>query len=161
MGVAFLLFFCVLCGYFMLRPIRETIGTVLGEEEVADLFGATFLGCIAVIPIYGFAVARLPRAIVLGSVYAIFAISLLVLAAMLGADPERVGAARFFYVWISVFNLFIVSVFWTLMVDRSSSAQAKRSSSGSIAPMSSMTYMPPVEPRTVTSLTPRSASRKT
>lgn len=125
-GVAFLLFFCVLCGYFMLRPIRETIGTVLGEETVADLFGATFLASIAVIPIYGFALSRLPRAVVLGSVYALFAISLLVLAAMLSADPDHVGAAKFFYVWISVFNLFIVSVFWTLMVDRSSSAQAKR-----------------------------------
>ena len=76
-AVAFLLFFCVLCGYFMLRPIRETIGTVLGEDVVADLFGATFLACIAVIPIYGFAVARLPRAIVLGSVYALAARPLL------------------------------------------------------------------------------------
>jgi AAA family ATP:ADP antiporter len=48
--VAFLLFFCVLCGYFMLRPIRETIGTVLGEAEVENLFAMTFLGSVAVIP---------------------------------------------------------------------------------------------------------------
>jgi len=125
-GFAFLLFFCVLCGYFMLRPIRETIGTVLGEEEVEHLFGATFWSCLAVIPIYGLACAKLPRTVVLSSVYAIFAGSLLVLAYFMKTDPDSVAAARFFFVWISVFNLFVVSVFWTLLVDRSSSEQAKR-----------------------------------
>ena len=125
-AVAFLLFFCVLCGYFMLRPVRETIGTVLGEAEVENLFAMTFFASVAVIPLYGFACARLPRAAVLTSVYALFGVSLLVLAALMNADPENLYAARFFYVWISVFNLFVVSVFWTLMVDRSTSAQAKR-----------------------------------
>ncbi len=125
-ALAFLLFFCVLCGYFMLRPVRETIGTVLGEAEVENLFAMTFFASIAVIPLYGLACARLPRAVVLTSVYALFGVSLLVLAALMNADPENVYAARFFYVWISVFNLFVVSVFWTLMVDRSTSEQAKR-----------------------------------
>lgn len=123
---AFLLFFFVLCGYFMLRPVRETIGTVLGEAEVENLFAMTFFASVAVIPLYGFACARLPRAVVLTSVYALFGSSLLVLAALMNADPNNVYAARFFYVWISVFNLFVVSVFWTLMVDRSTSEQAKR-----------------------------------
>ena len=125
-ALAFLLFFCVLCGYFMLRPVRETIGTVLGEAEVEKLFAMTFFASVAVIPIYGLACSRLPRAVVLASVYALFGGSLLVLAALMKADPDNVPAARFFYVWISVFNLFVVSVFWTLMVDRSTSEQAKR-----------------------------------
>jgi ATP:ADP antiporter, AAA family len=125
-AAAFALFFCVLCGYFMLRPVRETIGTVLGEKEVEDLFVATWLGSIAVIPIYGLACSYLPRAVVLAAVYALFGGSLLVLAGEMNADPGSLAAARFFYVWISIFNLFVVSVFWTLMVDRSSSEQAKR-----------------------------------
>ncbi|HSC06585.1 MAG TPA: MFS transporter [Steroidobacteraceae bacterium] len=125
-AAGFLLFFCVLCGYFMLRPVRETIGTVLGEAEVEKLFAMTFFASVAVIPLYGFACSRLPRAVVLTSVYAIFGVSLLVLAAVMNVDPDNVHAARFFYVWISVFNLFVVSVFWTLMVDRSTSEQAKR-----------------------------------
>jgi AAA family ATP:ADP antiporter len=123
---AFLLFFCVLCGYFMLRPVRETIGTVLGEGEVEDLFVATALASIAVVPIYGWACARLRRAVVLASVYGIFAVSLLVLAAVLRTDPGDPAAAKFFYVWISVFNLFVVSVFWTLMVDRMDDEKARR-----------------------------------
>ena len=125
-AAAFALFFCVLCGYFMLRPVRETIGTVLGEKEVEDLFVATWLGSIAVIPIYGLACSYLPRAVVLAAVYALFGGSLLVLAGEMGSDPGNLAAARFFYVWISIFNLFVVSVFWTLMVDRSSSEQARR-----------------------------------
>jgi ATP:ADP antiporter, AAA family len=125
-AAAFALFFCVLCGYFMLRPVRETIGTVLGEKEVEDLFVATWLGSIAVIPIYGLACSYLPRAVVLAAVYALFGGSLLVLAGEMNADPGNLAAARFFYVWISIFNLFVVSVFWTLMVDRSTSEQAKR-----------------------------------
>jgi ATP:ADP antiporter, AAA family len=123
---AFLLFFCVLCGYFMLRPVRETIGTMLGEREVEGLFVATWLASIAVVPLYGWACARLPRAVVLASVYGIFGASLLVLAAVMSADPGDVAAAKFFYVWISVFNLFVVSVFWTLMVDRMDSERARR-----------------------------------
>lgn len=123
---AFLLFFCVLCGYFMLRPVRETIGTVLGEAEVTNLFLATWLASIALIPLYGLACSLLPRTVVLAGVYGLFGTSLLVLAALMHADPGNVAAARFFFVWISVFNLFVVSVFWTLMVDRSSTEQAKR-----------------------------------
>jgi AAA family ATP:ADP antiporter len=99
---------------------------VLGEAEVEKLFAMTFFASVAVIPIYGLACSRLPRAVVLASVYALFGGSLLVLAALLNADPDNVRAARFFYVWISVFNLFVVSVFWTLMVDRSTPEQAKR-----------------------------------
>lgn len=123
---AFLLFFCVLCGYFMLRPVRETIGTVLGEREVEDLFVATWLVSIVVIPLYGWACVRLQRATVLASVYGVFGASLLVLAAVLRVDPGDLAAARFFYVWISVFNLFVVSVFWTLMVDRMDDERARR-----------------------------------
>ena len=123
---AFLLFFCVLCGYFMLRPVRETIGSSLGERDVENLFVATWLASLAVIPLYGWACARLRRATVLATVHGIFGLSLFVLAAVLRANPGDLAAARFFYVWISVFNLLIVSAFWTLMVDRMDDASARR-----------------------------------
>ena len=150
---AFLLFFCVLCGYFMLRPVRETIGTVLGEREVEDLFVTTALASIAVVPLYGWACARLPRAVVLASVYAVFGASLLVLAAVMRADPGDVAAAKFFYVWISVFNLFVVSVFWTLMVDRMDDQSARRlfgiiaaggSTGGLVAPLATELLIVPI-----------------
>jgi AAA family ATP:ADP antiporter len=50
---AFLLFFCVLGGYFAVRPVRETVGTILGAERTADLFVMTWIASIAIVPIYG------------------------------------------------------------------------------------------------------------
>ncbi len=55
---AFCLFFCVFAGYFAVRPVRETIGTVLGRERVADLFVVTWIASIAIIPIYGYLVGK-------------------------------------------------------------------------------------------------------
>ena len=123
---ALVLFFCVLCGYFMLRPVRETMGTVLGEEEVSDLFVVTWGASILVIPLYGWLCSVLPRSVLLPLIYGIVSASLLGVWALLEANPGSHAAARFFYVWISVLNLFIVSVFWTFMVDMFSSTQAKR-----------------------------------
>ncbi|HEY4645775.1 MAG TPA: MFS transporter [Steroidobacteraceae bacterium] len=123
---ALVLFFCVLCGYFMLRPVRETVGTVLGEEEVSNLFVVTWGASILVIPLYGLLCSVLPRSVLLPLIYGIVSASLLGVWALLEANPDSHGAARFFYVWISVLNLFIVSVFWTFMVDMFSSGQAKR-----------------------------------
>jgi len=123
---ALALFFCVLCGYFMLRPVRETVGTVLGEEEVSTLFVVTWGASILVIPLYGLLCSVLPRSVLLPLIYGIVSGSLIGVWALLEANPDSHGAARFFYVWISVLNLFIVSVFWTFMVDMFSSGQAKR-----------------------------------
>jgi AAA family ATP:ADP antiporter len=123
---ALVLFFCVLCGYFMLRPVRETMGTILGEEEVSDLFVVTWGASILVIPLYGWLCSVLPRSVLLPLIYGIVSASLLGVWALLEANPGSHAAARFFYVWISVLNLFIVSVFWTFMVDMFSSGQAKR-----------------------------------
>ncbi len=55
---AFCLFFCVFAGYFAVRPVRETIGTLLGKERVADLFVVTWIASIAIIPIYGYLVGK-------------------------------------------------------------------------------------------------------
>jgi len=123
---ALVLFFCVLCGYFMLRPLRETVGTVLGEEEVSQLFLYTWGASILVIPLYGLLCSVLPRSVLLPLVYGMVSASLVGVWMLLEANPESLGAARFFFVWISVLNLFIVSVFWTFMVDVFSSSQAKR-----------------------------------
>jgi AAA family ATP:ADP antiporter len=123
---ALVLFFCVLCGYFMLRPVRETMGTVLGEEEVSDLFVVTWGASILVIPLYGWLCSVLPRSVLLPLIYGVVSASLIGVWALLEANPGSHAAARFFYVWISVLNLFIVSVFWTFMVDMFSSGQAKR-----------------------------------
>lgn len=124
--VAFFLFFCVLGGYFAVRPVRETMGTILGRDRVANLWLATWIVSLAIVPIYGVIVAKIRRSVFLPLIYGFVAIALAVVGAVLQANPKSAGVAQFFYVFISVLSLFLVSVFWSFMVELFDSGQAKR-----------------------------------
>lgn len=123
-GFAF--FFFLFCGYFMLRPIRETMGIQAGVDQLQWLFTATFVAMLAVVPLFGWLSARVPRAMLVTWVYAVFALSMAAFAALLHLQPGSVWAARGFYVWLSVFNLFVVSIAWSLMADVFRMESAKR-----------------------------------
>jgi len=90
------------------------------------LFTATFLTMLAAVPLYGALVARLPRRRFIPAVYHFFAANIAIFWLLLTFDVERLTVARVFFVWISVFNLFAVSVFWSFMADLFSSEQGKR-----------------------------------
>ena len=124
--VAFFLFFCVLGGYFAVRPVRETMGTIIGRDRVANLWLATWIVSLAIVPIYGAIVAKIRRSVFLPLIYGFVAVALAVVGAVLQANPKSVGVAQFFYVFISVLSLFLVSVFWSFMVELFDSGQAKR-----------------------------------
>src|SRR5690606_18122600 len=96
---ALLLFFCVMGGYFAVRPVRETVGTLLGRERVADLFVVTWIASILIVPAYGALVARFRRAAFLPAIYACIALALALVGAMLGAQLESVRVGQFFYVF--------------------------------------------------------------
>jgi len=123
-GFAF--FFFLFCGYFMLRPIRETMGIQAGVDQLQWLFTATFVAMLAVVPLFGWLSARVPRATLVTWVYAVFALTMAGFAALLHLLPGSVWAARTFYVWLSVFNLFVVSIAWSLMADVFRMDSAKR-----------------------------------
>ncbi|MCG5260635.1 MFS transporter [Cupriavidus gilardii] len=123
---AFLFFFCLFASYFMLRPVRETMGIAGGVRNLQWLFTATFVVMLAAIPLYGLVSSRLPRRRFVPWVYAFFIANLLVFALATRARPDDVWLARVFYVWLSVFNLFVVSVAWSLMADVFRPEQARR-----------------------------------
>jgi AAA family ATP:ADP antiporter len=124
--VAFLLFFWVLGGYFAVRPVRETVGTILGRDRVANLWVATWIASLAIVPIYGVTVAKVRRSVFLPLIYGFVAVALATVGMVLQANPKSVALAQFFYVFISVLSLFLVSVFWSFMVELFDSGQAKR-----------------------------------
>ncbi|HJT81655.1 MAG TPA: hypothetical protein VJ719_10690, partial [Chthoniobacterales bacterium] len=124
--VSFLLFFCVLGGYFAVRPVRETMGTILGRDRVADLWVATWIASLAIVPLYGAVVAKVRRSVFLPVIYGLVAVALAVVGGVLRAQPQSVAVAQFFYVFISVLSLFLVSVFWSFLVELFDSRQAKR-----------------------------------
>jgi len=126
LGWSFAYFFCLLAGYYVLRPLRDEMGVAGGVRNLQWLFTATFLVMLAAVPLYGALVARLPRRRFIPVVYHFFAANIAIFWLLLTFDVERVTVARVFFVWISVFNLFAVSVFWSFMADLYSTEQGKR-----------------------------------
>ncbi|WP_460096319.1 NTP/NDP exchange transporter [Pseudomonas sp. S3_C01] len=122
----FLLFLCLFTGYFMLRPIRESMGIAAGVENLQWLFTATFLVMLAAVPLFAWLSSRVPRLRLIDWVYGFFGFNLLMFVELFQFQPDSVLVARVFYVWISVYNLFVVSVAWSLMADVFDSEQAKR-----------------------------------
>jgi ATP:ADP antiporter, AAA family len=123
---SFAYFFCLLAAYYILRPLRDEMGVAGGVKNLQWLFTATFVTMLAAVPCYGALVARLPRRRFIPIVYHFFVANLAVFWLLLTLDIDRQSVARIFFVWISVFVLFAVSVFWSYMADLYSSEQGKR-----------------------------------
>ena len=123
---AFCLFFCVMSGYFSIRPVRDTVGSLMGRENLANLWIVTWLASLATIPIYGALVARFRRSVFLPWIYGFIAASLVFVGITLSAEQPSVFAGQFFWVFISVLNLFIISVFWSFLLELFRSEQTKR-----------------------------------
>ena len=123
---AFFLFFFVLGSYFSVRPVRETIATLLGGDRVADLWLYTALFSILIVPVYGWLLARVRRSVLLPWIYGVVALILGLLGAAIGTDEKNLAVGTFFYVWISVLNLMLVSVFWSFLLEMFNSEQTKR-----------------------------------
>jgi AAA family ATP:ADP antiporter len=123
---SFAYFFSILCGYYILRPMRDAMGIAGGVEQLHWLFTGTFVAMLAAVPLFGWVTSRFPRRRFLPYVYYFFIANLLAFYALLSAMGSHVYVARAFFVWTSVYNLFVVSVFWSFMADLYTNAQAKR-----------------------------------
>ena len=123
---SFFLFFFVLGSYFAVRPVRETIGTILGRAYVADLWLYTAIFSIAIVPIYGWLVGQVRRSVLLPCIYGFVAIVMVGIGISLQTDEANRFFGSFFYVFISVLNLMLVSVFWSFLLEMFSSEQTKR-----------------------------------
>jgi ATP:ADP antiporter, AAA family len=123
---SFAYFFCLLASYYILRPLRDEMGVAGGVRNLQWLFTATFVVMLAAVPLYGALVARVPRRRFIPLVYHFFAANLALFWVLLALGYEKQIVARVFFVWISVFVLFAVSVFWSFMADIYSSEQGKR-----------------------------------
>ena len=121
---AFAYFFLLLAAYYVLRPVRDAMAVQVGAGKLQWLFSATFLAMLALVPAYGWLCARLPRARFLPAVYGFFILNLVFFKFFSEQQPAL--AAPAFFVWLSVFNLFAVSVFWSLMADLFDREQAAR-----------------------------------
>jgi len=120
------MFFLLFAGYFMLRPVRETMGIAGGVQNLQWLFTGTFVATLAAMPLFGWLSARAARRRVLAWTLGFFAMNLGLFALAFQLWPDNAWLARAFYIWLSVFNLLAVSVCWSVLADLFRLAEAKR-----------------------------------
>jgi len=123
---AFIYFFSLLCSYYIVRPMRDEMGVAGGVENLQWLFTGTFLVMLAAVPLFGWVAARFERRRFLPYVYYFFIANLLLFFVLFKSDVTHAYVARAFFIWASVFNLFVVSVFWSFMADIFTNEQARR-----------------------------------
>jgi ATP:ADP antiporter, AAA family len=123
---SFAYFFCVLCSYYILRPLRDEMGVTVGADGLQWLFVVVFLVMLAVVPLFGWVVSRYPRRRVVPIVYGFFVLNLVGFWLLFRLAEASAAHASAFFVWVSVFNLIVVSLFWSVMSDAWSTDQAKR-----------------------------------
>jgi AAA family ATP:ADP antiporter len=128
LGWCWLYIFSVLASYYILRPIRDQMGMAGGVNNLPWLFTGTLIVMLVLNVPFSTLVKLLPRRQFISLSYRFFAVTILAFGAALHwATPEQaVWVGRFFFIWTSVFNLFVVSIFWSMVVDIFSSEQGKR-----------------------------------
>jgi AAA family ATP:ADP antiporter len=124
--LAFAYFFLLLCGYFIIRPIRDNMGIEFGTARLPYLFGYIFAVMLAAVPLYGWVVSRFPKGRIVPIAYGCFGLQILAFYFLLRSSIDQMAIAPVFFVWVSVFNLFVVSIFWSYMVDVFSPDRANR-----------------------------------
>lgn len=124
LGFAF--HFCVLASYYLVRPLRDALGLEGGADKLQWLFTATFVVMVLMVPVFGLLASRLPATRFVPLIYRVIAASMLVFGVLIANRIAPVAVGRVFFVWISIYNLFIVSIFWSVLVDRFSSEQGRR-----------------------------------
>jgi AAA family ATP:ADP antiporter len=124
--LSFAYFFTLMCGYAILKPLRDEMATAGGVKNVSWLFTATFGVMLVAVPAFSALVARWPRQQVIPLVYRFFLLNLLGFFVLLKLGEGREHVARAFFVWVSVYNLFVVSIFWSFMADLFASEQGRR-----------------------------------
>jgi len=123
-----LAFFFLMTSYYIVRPVMNQFGGALGSQSLPLFYGAVFVVMLLLTPVFGLLVARFPRRLLLGWSYSFFILCLLAFVPAFMAQ-ERIGARVLgvvFFVWVSVFNLFVVSLFWSFMADIFSSGEARK-----------------------------------
>ncbi len=125
-ALAFCCNFMLLGSYYILRPLRDTMATVFGVQELQRLFTGTFLVMLLCAPVYSWCTSRFKLTRLLPGVFCFLLGNLLVFYVLFHTAPQSRWVAAAYFWWFSVINLILISVFWTFMADLFSAGQATR-----------------------------------
>ena len=123
---SFVFIFILMAGYFLLRPMRDSMASDWTDAEVSWLWTLNFFISTVIVAIYGLFVSKLDFKKLVPGIYLFFAASFIIFYFSAGSSSDTVLVNKSFYVWISVYALFNVSVFWSFMADTFNKDQAAR-----------------------------------
>jgi AAA family ATP:ADP antiporter len=124
--LAFALVFTLMAAWYILRPVRDAMASEWTDTEVSFLWNINFLVSVVAVAIYGFAVSKVKFKYLVPGVYGFFAASFVAFYFGVSGVEDRVLIDKIFYVWVSVFSLFHISVFWSFMSDLFTKEQSNR-----------------------------------
>ena len=123
---SFLFVVVLMSAYYILRPVRDAMASDWSDAEVSWLWTLNFFISTAIVALYGSMVSKFRFRLFVPAMYGIFAISFIIFYALGSVFEDRTLIDKSFYVWVSVFSLFHISVFWTFMSELFSKEQSGR-----------------------------------
>ncbi|MDA9124019.1 MFS transporter [Gammaproteobacteria bacterium] len=124
--LSFLFVVVLMSAYYILRPVRDAMASDWTDAEVSWLWTLNFFISTAIVALYGVMVSKFRFRLLVPTMYGIFAISFIIFYALGSVFEDRTVIDKSFYVWVSVFSLFHISVFWTFMSELFSKEQSGR-----------------------------------
>jgi AAA family ATP:ADP antiporter len=126
--LSFIYYFFILSSYYIIRPIRDDMGAAGGVENLPWMFTGTLVAMLVANALFAALVAKFSRRRFIPIAYRFFILNLALFFVLLLLIPKdnQVWVGRAFFIWTSVFNLFVISVFWAFMADVFSTDQGKR-----------------------------------
>lgn len=118
--------FTVMAAYFILRPVRDSMASDWSDAEISQLWTIQFFLSLALVMVYGFACSKIRFRLIVPAVYSFYAVTFALFYLGTSFVDASVALDKTFYVWVSLFSLFHLSVFWTLMADTFNAEQSKR-----------------------------------
>ncbi len=123
---SFLFVVVLMSAYYILRPVRDAMASDWTDAEVSWLWTLNFFIITAIVALFGIMVSKFRFRLLVPTMYGIFAISFIIFYALGSIFEDRTVIDKSFYVWVSVFSLFHISVFWTFMSELFSKEQSGR-----------------------------------
>lgn len=124
--LSFFYFLLLLASYYILRPVRDGLVAGTGTDQVKFLSVVVLVAMLALTPLFGMLMARVPRHRLLPGIYVFAVVNLLMFAWAFNRPEYDAWSTRIFYIWVTVFNLFVISVFWSFMADIWNAEQGRR-----------------------------------
>ena len=116
--LSFITVFTVMGAYYILRPIRDSMASDWSQGEISQLWTIQFFLSLGLVMVYGFACSRVRFRLLVPTVYAFYAVTFALFFVGSSFVTDRVLLDKSFYVWVSLFSLFHLTVFWSFMADK-------------------------------------------